>query len=138
MKKTMKTFEAINLYTSLSSLIKDTTRKIPGDIAWSILRIYRTLDTIKNDFDELNQNKFASMKDEDKVFENTDDEGRPVLTVKPEYMDEYVKYINEIAGTEVDIEFYTITQESFDKLLNTCNLSIPEIEAIEKMVKEEA
>lgn len=137
MKKTMKTFEAINLYTSLSSLIKDTSRKLPGDIAWNIFRVYRVLEPIKNDFDELNNNKFLTMKSENKATEETTENGQVVISVKPEYMPEYVTYVNEIANTEVNIDFYIISQESFDKLLNTCDLSIPEIEAIEKMVNGE-
>lgn len=137
MKNTMKTFEATNLYEALSTLVSDKERKIPGDIAWNILRVFRQVEPIKRDFDEIHQNKFKSMYDEGKAVEATDENDNSMLRITDEYLPEFVTYMNEVATTEVDIEFYSISQESFDKLLSTCNLTIPEIQAIEKMVKEE-
>lgn len=137
MKNTMKTFEATNLYEALSTLVSDKERKIPGDIAWNILRVFRQVEPIKRDFDEIHQNKFKSMRDEGKAIEVTDEDGKSMLRITDEHLPEFVTYMNEVAATEVDIEFYTISQESFDKLLNTCNLTIPEIQVIEKMIEKE-
>lgn len=137
MKKTMKTFEANNLYDVFFSLSSDKTRKIPGNIAWNILRVFRQLEIIRNDFNELYENKFKDFYEEEKAVEATDENGQGMIRIKDEYMPEFISYMNEVASTEVDIEFYTISQESFDKLLNTCDLTIPEIDAIEKMVEKE-
>lgn len=137
MKKTMKTFEANNLYDVFLSLSSDKERKIPGNIAWNILRVFRQLEVVRNDLNEFYENKFKAFYDEGKAIEATEENGQGIIRVKDEYMTEFISYMNEIASTEVDIEFYTISQESFDRLLNTCDLTIPEIDAIEKMVEKE-
>lgn len=137
MKKTMKTFEANNLYDVFLSLSSDKERKIPGNIAWNILRVFRQLEVVRNDFNEFYENKFKSFYEENKAVETTDENRQNIIRIKEEYMPEFITYMNEVASTEVDIEFYTISQESFDRLLNTCDLTIPEIQAIEKMVNVE-
>lgn len=136
MTKTMKTFEAIELYNNLKSLIEDK-RKMPGNASWAIGRTYKKLDEINKSFEEEKINKLRELIEEDKAetVPTEDGQGENVKFTE-EGMPEFVQYINEIANDNNDIEIHTISQETFDKLLDTCELSIVEADALGALLEE--
>ena len=136
MKNTMKTFEAIELCACLEPIVTEKTRKMAGSVAWNIGRTYKSLSTIKKDFEEMQQNKIIAMYDEGKTSKPEDSEDG-MIKVLDEYMAEYGEYINEIATTDTDVDIYTISQKDFEKLLDTCDLSVIEADAVSKLIKQE-
>lgn len=133
MKKTLKTLEVLTLYNELSTLSGDQNRRLPGNISWAIYRTFKPLKEINDDFEKMRNNKINEMYNAEKAVlaENNN------VQIKDEYMTEFMDYINGILFSEVEVELHMITQESFDKLLDTCDLSIPEVEGLEKLVKGE-
>ena len=134
MKTTMKTYEVIDLCTCLETIVMDKTRKMPGNIAWNLMRTYKAISPIKADFEEIQQNKIMEMHEDGKTSD-INEEG--MINVSPEYMQEYADYINSIVVTDAEIEIYPLSQDNFDKLLQSCELSIPEVDALSKLVEEE-
>ena len=135
MLKTIKTYEAIELLSNLSTITNDVNRKLPGNIAWAISRTCRKLRTIENDFKQVQQDKFELMYSEKKAIDHVNESGQTIRTILPEYMKEYADYINEIAVADVDIDIQGIDSVAFEKFLDTYELSVPEIEALDMLVK---
>ncbi len=135
MKKIMKTFEAIELYNSLSTLVQDKTRKLPGNIAFAILRTYKKLNEIKNDYDEVMNGKFKVMSEEGKLIITNGENGEQNFHIPNEYAEEFLNFREEVSSAECDVELHTISQESFNKLIEYYELSISEVEGVEKLIK---
>lgn len=133
MKKTITTLDAVNLCNALSTIANDQSRKMPGAISWAVYRTYKSLKEINDDFEKFRNEKITEMYDSGKAIA---DENQNVQ-IKQEHISEFVTFINEILSTEVEVELHNITQEAFEKLLDTCELSIPEVEVFEKLIKEE-
>lgn len=133
MKKTITTLDAVNLCNALSTIANDQSRKMPGAISWAVYRTYKSLKEINDDFEKFRNEKITEMYDSGKAIA---DENQNVQ-IKQEHISEFVTFINEILSTEVEVELHNITQEAFEKLLDTCELSIPEVEVFEKLIKTE-
>lgn len=133
MKKIITTLDAVNLCNVLSTIANDQSRKMPGAISWAVYRTYKSLKEINDDCEKFRNEKITEMYDSGKAIA---DENQNVQ-IKQEHISEFVTFINEILSTEVEVELHNITQEAFEKLLDTCDLAIPEVEAFEKLIKEE-
>jgi hypothetical protein len=130
MKKTLKTIEAVRLHNELSTLVEDNKRRMSGAVAYTIYRIFKQLNTIEQDYEEMQRKKIISMQEEGKT-KDVESENGTSIQVDKEHLPELIEYMNEIAVSPVDIEYSPISEEDFNKTLALCDLSIPEISALE-------
>lgn len=126
MIKKMTTIEAVNMYEILLPLTQNNNRKFPGEITWAIYRSFLKVEEVNKSYREVQKRKVQEMASEEKatVFPNGG------FTIPQEFVAEYKEFILPIEQSEIEVELHTITEESFNKLINY-ELSIPELAAID-------
>lgn len=105
-------FELVNIVNALNSY---TQKRLPQMISYAITK---NLLTLNNDMVAYNKSLDKVIKDYEKyAIKNKD--GEPVLMasglpdVDEQYKESYVADINELLGIEIDVDLYTINEETF-------------------------
>ena len=123
----------LNYVNSENSIAKNTSMKFAIEFAWKFRKNIKKLTDAHEVFAKLQEEIMQSYSTDEYSTKNENGE----RFVKPEYMDEYSKKLNELfmQTNEIDIDIVKIEKIAIGGV-DKIELSIPELEAISFMIDD--
>lgn len=113
-KKTLLTIEALNIVgwlTQDNSIIASST--LPIKVMWDMRKNVMALEQIREQYNKMLEEVRNKYMADEYSTEGTDEDGQKVRIIKDEYKAEWDKAVNELLGTENEIEIKVFDIEDF-------------------------
>lgn len=138
MIKTLTNYEISVIVKELSQAnsilyTDDDTKRFPIKILWKIDGNFQKLQDLSKRIEEAKRKINLSYSTEEKSNETITADGKPIRQVKPEYLQEYQKELNDLYTITNDIEIDTIKLDAVENM----NVTPHDFNLIKFMIEKE-